>query len=128
MRGTNRNAKAPGAAAGLILALGVAVAGPAAASDDVLAAFASLSTTELGGLSGGAETVDLRTIVQGNSSDSRAANTASGISNEGAGASMANGAIAPALLSGNHGVASVIQNTGNLVNMNYTMSVNIYLQ
>lgn len=121
-----RGAKRVVAAVACGLALGAAA--PAVAEEDALSAFGSLSTGELGALSGGADTVDLRTIAQVNSSDSEGTNSGNAIVNDGPGASMVNGAISAVTLAGNRGMAAVIQNTGSLVNVNYTMSVNVYLQ
>ena len=109
----------------LVLMAGAALQ-PAAA--DALAGLDTIPQDKLATLSGGASPLDVQALTQSNSSQVDGSNKDNSIAIDGAGAAMFNGGIAPALVSGNSGVATVMQNTGNLVNMNYNMSVNVYLQ
>lgn len=67
-------------------------------------------------------------VDQTNITHNEGSNTDNTIVNSGDGASFSTGEIAASALSDNSGVTSLMQNTGNVVNMNYAMSVNVYLQ
>lgn len=107
---------------GFVLACTV-FAMPAAA--DILDALAPLAADELNDNRGGQEVArDL--IAQGNES-TQAANNDLALSMEGH-ATKSNGAISAATVVGNHGMTSLMQNTGDAVNMQNTTNVNIYMR
>lgn len=92
---------------------------------DPLAELTSLEPDALGGNRGGTDvTEDL--IIQGNQTNQVAAND--GVIGVGGHATKTNGEIYAATVTGNHGITAVMQNTGDLVNMNNATSVNVYLR
>lgn len=105
----------------LILAAGLMIAIPAIAQDlfaEGAVAAGELSTSR-GGTDGG-------TLVQANESTLNGSNTGNvGVSG---GAQKYSGTIAPATVTNNHGITAVMQNTGDLVNMNNATSVNVYMR
>ena len=107
------------------LALALAAAGGANATEAL--PWDALETTSLAGHSGGPDYIDASAVIQGNASDTNGSNHHNQINN-GAGGSMENGAITATTISGNSGITAAMQNTGNLVNMNYSMNVNVYLK
>lgn len=105
------------AASLMVVPLAAARAEPAAE----LFADAAITADELSANRGGTETIDLT-----NSSTLTANNTGEiSISN---GAEKYSGSIAPATVTNNHGITAVMQNTGDLVNMNNATSVNVYMR
>lgn len=114
-------------AAALVVACGVAGGAKADQGGDALP-WQAMETASLATLSGGSDTFDASVVFQGNSSDTEGANHHNQITNSGPGARMENGAILDTQISGNSGITSAMQNTGNLVNMNYSMNVNVYLK
>lgn len=106
-------------AAGLLcLAMApAAVAGPFDAE-------ATVATDELDGKRGGTATSG--GLFQSN--DSALSGTNAGNVSVSSGAAKLSGTIAPAQVTGNHGITAVMQNTGDLVNMNNATSVNVYMR
>jgi hypothetical protein len=101
--------------------LAAALAGPAMAEE-------ALSAAELDGSRGGTETaLELNgSLIQTNESTLTATNAGSiGV---GYGGQKSNGQISAATVTGNHGITSLMQNTGDLVNFNNATSVNVYLR
>lgn len=88
----------------------------------------AVDQTALATQSGGSDYFDVSRVAQGNVIDSDNTNHDNAISNSGPGARMENGAIGTTTLTGNSGIATAMQNTGNLVNMSYNMNVNVYLK
>lgn len=116
-----------------ILALGLACAawatGPAAAEELQGEGFGpSLAETELEASRGGTETAGgiANSVIQGNSTDQSATNT--GNVSVGGNATKYSGSISQAQITGNSGLTTLMQNTGDLVNMNSATSVNVYLR
>ncbi|MCR6632473.1 MAG: hypothetical protein NVV74_21865 [Magnetospirillum sp.] len=95
-----------------------------AAEADLFGQVAAMSAEDLQAKRGGTETADWSSsVLQGN--ESMAAGTNSGNISLGGGAKYS-GTIAPAQVNGNNGITAVMQNTGDLVNMNNITSVNVY--
>lgn len=65
-------------------------------------------------------------LIQGNESDLSGTNT--GNVSVAQGGAKNSGTIHQATVTGNHGITSVMQNTGDLVNINNATSVNVYLR
>jgi len=90
---------------------------------------AAVLSDELEGKRGGTATsapVYSGSLIQGNDSTLSGSNTGNvGVSG---GSTKASGTIAPAHVTGNHGITAVMQNTGDLVNMNNATSVNVYMR
>lgn len=88
---------------------------------------AAVSSDELDGKRGGTETAPISgSLFQGNESALSGTNTGNiGVSG---GSTKYSGTIAPAQVMGNHGITAVMQNTGDLVNMNNATSVNVYMR
>lgn len=108
----------------LILAAGLMVAtlSPALAEPAVeLFGGPAIATDELAANRGGTGTLD-----QTNLSDLTATNT--GDISVGGSAHKYSGTIAPATVTNNNGITAVMQNTGDLVNMNNATSVNVYMR
>jgi hypothetical protein len=104
-----------------ITAVLAALAGPVAAEEAMPAA-------ELDTQRGGTETgTDIdNSLIQSNDSALTATNTGGvGVSY---GGQKTNGQISAATVTGNHGITSLMQNTGDLVNFNNATSVNVYLR
>lgn len=107
-------------AAGLICLAPAAVAGPFDGETAVTA-------DELGSKRGGTETAPISgSLFQSNGSDLSGTNT--GNVSVGGGSAKYSGTISPAQVSGNNGITAVMQNTGDLVNMNNSTSLNIYMR
>ncbi|HSV30101.1 MAG TPA: hypothetical protein VLL76_11100 [Candidatus Omnitrophota bacterium] len=111
-------------------ALGLALAGwtGAAFAQDPFDQVAPIAEAELGGQRGGTETApDISgSVIQTN--DTNQSGTNNGNISIGANAAKISGSIREATVTGNHGVTAVMQNTGDLVNMNNATSVNVFLQ
>jgi hypothetical protein len=107
-------------AAGLLCLAPAAFAGP---FDDQTA----VAADELDGKRGGTGTSPISgSLFQTNESDLSGSNVGSiGV---GPGGAKYSGTIAPAQVMGNHGITAVMQNTGDMVNMNNATSVNIYMR
>lgn len=105
-------------AAGLICLAPTAWAGPFDAEPAVAA-------DELAGNRGGTETPISGSLFQSN--DSSLSGTNAGNVSVGGGVKYS-GTIAPAQVTGNNGITAVMQNTGDLVNMNNATSVNVYMR
>jgi len=114
-------------AAAMALACGIAGGARADQGGEALP-WQAMDTATLAAHSGGSDAFDASMVVQGNTSDTDGTNHHNQITNSGPGARMENGAISETTISGNHGVMAAMQNTGNLVNMNYSMNVNVYLK
>lgn len=89
---------------------------------------AAIASEDLDGSRGGTETTPTisNSLVQGNDTDLAGTNT--GNVSVSSGASKASGTIHQAQVTGNHGITSVMQNTGDLVNINNATSVNVYMR
>lgn len=85
---------------------------------------AAVGADDLNGKRGGTATSG--SLAQGNYTDQSATNN--GSVSVGGAASKYTGGIAPAQVTGNHGITAVMQNTGDLVNMNNSTSVNVYMR
>lgn len=109
----------------LTLAAALVLAAPAAAVAGPFDHEAALAADELDGKRGGTETIS-GSLFQGN--DSTLSGTNNGNISVGGGAGKYSGTIAPAQVTGNHGITAVMQNTGDLVNMNNATSVNVYMR
>ncbi|MBC7906405.1 MAG: hypothetical protein H7Y60_06610 [Rhodospirillaceae bacterium] len=107
----------------LILAAGLMVATLAPAMAEDLFQDAAIAPDELSANRGG---TDGGTLVQANDSTLSGSNT--GNVSVGGGAQKYSGTIAPATVTNNHGITAVMQNTGDLVNMNNATSVNVYMR
>ncbi|MGE5515731.1 MAG: hypothetical protein ACM31D_07885 [Bacteroidota bacterium] len=105
-------------AAGLILLAPAAWAGPFDTEPAV-------SATDLDGKRGGSETPISGSLFQSN--DSNLSGSNAGSISVGGGMKYS-GTIAPAQVIGNNGITAVMQNTGDLVNMNNATSVNVYMR
>ncbi|MBX9635491.1 MAG: hypothetical protein K2X44_10975 [Magnetospirillum sp.] len=113
----------------LILAAGLIFACLAPAGAEPVAQLfpgAAIAADELAAKRGGTETNISGSLLQSNDSTLNAANTGD-VSISG-GAQKYSGTIAPASVTGNHGITAVMQNTGDLVNMNNATSVNVYMR
>lgn len=110
---------------GIMLGLSIAAAPAWADSSDAnpLDAWTDMQVAELDQNRGGAESFPL--VEQVNNAHLQGSN--SGDITVGPGASMSTGAIMGTNVLANHGATTVMQNTGDLVNMNYSMNVNVYL-
>ncbi|WP_142850164.1 hypothetical protein [Telmatospirillum sp. J64-1] len=112
-----------------VAACALFLAAPAWAGElDALAGWQEMPGEELASAAGRYDNFEINTNVTQNNNtniDSANNNNTIGLGN---GASMNNGAIGNVGMSHNSGVLTVMQNTGNLVNMNHAMSVNVYLQ
>lgn len=108
---------------GLALAAGFFIL-PAAA-DDVLDALAPLAAEELDGRRGGQEVA--QDLIMQNNETNQVANNDVAISMYGP-ATKINGAISAATVTGNHGMTSLMQNTGDGVNMQNATNVNVYMR
>jgi hypothetical protein len=87
----------------------------------------AVTADDLGGKRGGSDTSSLSgSLIQGN--DSSLSGTNTGSISVGGAAGKYSGTIAPAQVIGNHGITAVMQNTGDLVNMNNATSVNVYMR
>ncbi|HLO77337.1 MAG TPA: hypothetical protein VK196_12855 [Magnetospirillum sp.] len=87
----------------------------------------AVSPEDLGGSRGGTETPNISgSLLQSN--DSNLSGTNNGSISVGGGSGKYSGLIAPAQVSGNNGITAVMQNTGDLVNMNNATSVNVYMR
>jgi hypothetical protein len=110
-------------AAGL-LAAGLSTA--ALAEDtDLFGSDQAVALEELDHNRGGTESIS-NSLIQGNETDLSGTN--SGDVSVGSGGAKYSGTIAPATVTGNHGITAVMQNTGDLVNINNATSVNVYLR
>lgn len=107
-------------AAGL-LCLAMAPAAVARPFDDE----AAVAADELDGKRGGTA-IPSGSLFQSN--ESALSGTNAGNVSVSGGAAKASGTIAPAQVVGNHGITAVMQNTGDLVNMNNATSVNVYMR
>lgn len=114
------------------LAVGLAVLGwiapAAAAEDDPFADGQAMRAAELDGHRGGTETATEinGSVLQSNDTTQNASNSGNiGIGDYSA---KINGTIHEATVVGNHGITAVMQNTGDLVNMNNATSVNVFMQ
>lgn len=105
-------------AAGLIFSAPVAWAGPFDAEPAVSAA-------DLDSKRGGTDTPISGSLFQNNESNLSGSNA--GSISVGGGVKYS-GTIAPAQVNGNSGITAVMQNTGDLVNMNNATSVNVYMR
>lgn len=118
-------------AAALVLAAPAAAwAGPFDQDTAVAGPFdqeAAVAAGDLDGKRGGTETAPISgSLFQGNDSALSGSNT--GNVSVGGGAMKYSGTIAPAQVMNNHGITAVMQNTGDLVNMNNATSVNVYMR
>ncbi len=113
--------------ASLVLAIGLALAGPAAAEEE-LGLGEVMAASELDGHRGGTETATEinGSVLQTNETSQSGSNT--GNISIGANAAKLSGTISEATVAGNRGITAVMQNTGDLVNMNNATSVNVFLQ
>lgn len=113
-----------------LLAIGLltaAAAQPALAGDDrtaLLDGWETLPAEELGNRRGGADIYDY--VDQESFTNQAGANTGDILL--GWRAQKLNGTISGTNVSGNHGIAALMANTGDLVNMNNATSVNVYLR
>jgi hypothetical protein len=107
-------------AIGLMLATGPVVAAEAASSLDALP---TVGASELDGSRGGTDT---SSAFEANSAALQASN--SGTITTGYGALKTNGMISGTTLAGNSGMATVMANSGDLVNMNNATNINIYMR
>lgn len=114
-----------------ITALALAASQPSAADD----LFDDTQPVELEALRGGTETTPTPavptteingSVIQTNETNQTTSNT--GSISIGADAIKANGSIKGTTVTGNHGIAAVMQNTGDLVNMTNATSVNVFLK
>jgi hypothetical protein len=107
---------------------GLAATPPAQAAETALFGDAqAVSADDLGAKRGGTETSAISgSLIQGN--DSSLSGTNTGNVSVGGSAAKSSGTIAPATVTGNHGITAVMQNTGDLVNMNNATSVNVYMR
>lgn len=107
---------------------GLAAVPPAhAAEADLFGDAPAIAADELNGKRGGTETAPISgSLIQGN--DSSLSGTNNGSISMGGGAGKFSGTIAPAQVTGNNGITAVMQNTGDLVNMNNATSVNVYMR
>jgi hypothetical protein len=115
---------------GSILAAIMLVAGisaPALAETN-LDGLAAVPAGELGGERGGTDAGPTlsNNLIQTNNDTVTGTNT--GNIGVGYGAEKINGDIAAATIAGNHGLSTLMQNTGDLVNMNNATNVNVYLR
>lgn len=85
---------------------------------------AAVAVDDLNGKRGGTATSG--GLTQGNYTDQGATNT--GSVSVGGAATKFSGGISPTQVTGNHGITAVMQNTGDLVNMNNATSVNVYMR
>lgn len=88
---------------------------------------ASIAAEDLDAKRGGTETVVYGSVVQTDKTDQSATNSASPITVANGGR-MSTGDVQASQITGNHGITAVMQNTGNLVNMNNATSVNVYMR
>lgn len=86
---------------------------------------AAVAAEDLDAKRGGTEAVS-GSLFQSNESALSGSNT--GNISVGGGSGKYSGTIAPAQVTGNHGITAVMQNTGDLVNMNNATSVNVYMR
>lgn len=88
---------------------------------------AAIPGADLEASRGGTETSAISdSLLQSN--DSALSGTNTGNISVGGGSGKYSGTIAPAQVTGNHGITAVMQNTGDLVNMNNATSVNVYMR
>ncbi|MDA8231917.1 MAG: hypothetical protein M0006_11330 [Magnetospirillum sp.] len=103
------------------IAASTAVAGSALAADAGPTPFGQAVGSDVMGTARGGTEI----MTQGNLANQTATNVGSmTVAN---GAAQWNGAISPAAILGNHGIATVMQNTGNMANLSNAMNVNVYL-
>ncbi|MEW5728004.1 MAG: hypothetical protein AB1918_09280 [Pseudomonadota bacterium] len=110
-----------------ILAACLAFAGPAVAEEE-LAFGEVMEAAELNSQRGGTETA---TEINGSvlqTNETSQSGTNNGSISIGGGAAKVSGTIEQATVAGNRGITAVMQNTGDLVNMNNATSVNVFLQ
>lgn len=91
---------------------------------ELFAGATALNAEELDGRRGGTEI-----LVTGTTQIAETSQTASNSGNSisvSDGATMTTGNIYTAHVTGNNGITAVMQNTGNLVNMNNATSINVY--
>jgi hypothetical protein len=115
----------------LALAICLAIAGPtgAATADELFDdPGEALAAAELDAQRGGTETATEinGSVLQSNETSQTGTNT--GNISVGSNAAKVSGTIREATVTGNHGITAVMQNTGDLVNMNNATSVNVFLQ
>lgn len=111
-----------------LLALGPAAGALAEEAPPPFGQDAMVAPEELDGQRGGTETATeiSGSIIQSNDTTQTATNNGS-VSVTG-GAMKVSGQIHRAEVTGNSGITAVMQNTGDLVNMNNATSVNVYLR
>lgn len=112
-----------GMLSGLALAAGLFIL-PASAAD-VFDALAPLAAEDLDGRRGRQEAT--QDLIMQNNETNQVANNDVAISMHGP-ATKINGAISAATVTGNHGVTSLMQNTGDGVNMQNATNVNVYMR
>ncbi|CAA7623931.1 hypothetical protein [Magnetospirillum sp. UT-4] len=88
----------------------------------------AMPVTELEGSRGGTDSGGdiVGSLLQNNEANQTAGNT--GNISVSQGAAKSNGTIHAAQVNGNHGITAVMQNTGDMVNMNNATSVNVYMR
>lgn len=109
-----------------MLAAGLLCLAPVLAWADPFDDQAAVTAEDLQNRRGGTEPTISGSLVQGN--DSSLSGTNTGNISVGGGAAKYSGTIAPAQVNGNNGITAVMQNTGDLVNMNNATSVNVYMR
>lgn len=110
----------------LILAVGLICLAPAALAGPFDGETA-VAVGDLEGKRGGTETSAISgSLFQSNESNLSGSNA--GNVSVGGGSAKYSGTIAPAQVTGNNGITAVMQNTGDLVNMNNATSVNVYMR
>ena len=100
-------------------------AGQSALAED--AAWQPMAGDELAMNRGGTDTHQdpAQIVAQGNNSELTGTNTDNTVLNSG---TWNTGDVMGTAVTGNRGITAVLQNTGDIVNMNYSTSVNIFLQ
>jgi hypothetical protein len=112
----------------LILAAALLALAQTATADELTFGQKAVAEDELAGKRGGTDTTSgiSNSLLQSN--DSALTGTNNGNISVGGGAAKYSGVIAPAQVTGNNGITAVMQNTGDLVNMNNATSVNVYMR
>ncbi|MGE5502834.1 MAG: hypothetical protein ACM31L_00280 [Actinomycetota bacterium] len=111
----------------LVAVLLLAGTGTPALAEATLDGLAAVPAGELGGERGGTDAATVSgNLVQTNNDTVTGTNT--GTIGVGYGGQKLNGDIAAATMAGNHGLSTMMQNTGDLVNMNNATNVNVYLR
>lgn len=93
-----------------------------AAGEDVFSGLKTVEAQDMATHRGG-ESATI--VIQGNETNQSGSNVDSPLTNNGF---LSTGRISPNNLQNNRGSFAIQQNTGNLVNMNHSNSINIYLQ